>query len=117
MAHLFGRRAPISLLISLAVFLGAGTGWSQAGNPARVAVPFSITQDVGGGNEVFVSGAHRDLTSGGIQPWGVKLHWSTGNVWSGSVALEAGAAVTYTYNSHPISTATYCSASSTAISA
>ncbi|MGI8432066.1 MAG: alpha/beta hydrolase-fold protein [Chthoniobacterales bacterium] len=86
-----------------------------AGNPARVPVPFSITQDVGAGNEVFVSGAHRDFSSGGIQQFGVKLHWSAGNIWSGSVALEAGAAVTYTYNKHAISTSSYCDSSSTAL--
>ena len=108
---------PTALLISLwlAAFLGLCAGLAQAGNPARVAVPFSITRDVGVGNEVFVSGAHRDLTSNGIQPFGVKLHWSTGNVWSASIALEAGAALTYTYYSHPISTATYCGSSSTAL--
>ena len=117
MAHFFGRRTPISLLISLAAFLVAGAHLLQAGNPARVSVPFSITQDVGAGNEVFVAGAHRDFTSGGIQPFGIKLHWSTGNVWSGSIALEAGAPVTYTYYRRPISTTTYCSGSSTAISA
>lgn len=79
-------------------------------------VQFSITQDVGAGNEVFVSGAHRDLTSGGIEPWGVKLHWTNGNVWSGSIAIEAGAQITYSYVSHPISTTTYCSGSPTSLS-
>jgi len=117
MAYLFQRRTPFKLLLALATFLVAGAGFSQAGNPIKVPVPFSITHDVGAGNEVFVSGAHRDFTSGGIQPFGIKLHWSTGNVWSGSIALEAGAQVTYTYNSHPISTTTYCGSSSTAISA
>jgi hypothetical protein len=80
-----------------------------------VSVQFSITQDVGVGNEVFVPGAHRDFTSGGIQPWGIKLHWSTGNVWSGSIAIEAGAQVTYTYSSHANSTSGFCSGNSTAI--
>ncbi len=102
--------------LCLVALLCAVPSLANAGNPARVAVPFSITRDVGAGNEAFVSGAHRDLTSGGIQPFGVKLHWSTGNVWSASVALEAGAVLTYTYYSHPISTTTYCGASSTAIS-
>jgi Putative esterase len=47
---------------------------------------------------------------------GDKLHWSTGNVWSGSIAIEAGAQVTYTYYRHPISTGGFCSGNSTAIS-
>jgi predicted alpha/beta superfamily hydrolase len=112
---LLGRRLALFFLFALAAFLGASAGLFAA-NPARVPVSFSITQDVGAGNEVFVSGAHRDLSSGGIQQFGVKLHWSTGNVWSASVALEAGAPVTYTYFKHPISVVNYCSASSTAIS-
>lgn len=116
MSFFLGRRVSLWLLLALAIFLGALPAPLFAGNPARVPVAFSITQDVGVRNEVYVSGAHRDFTSGGIQQFGVKLHYSTGNVWFGSIALEAGAAVTYTYYKHPISTATYCSASSTAIS-
>jgi predicted alpha/beta superfamily hydrolase len=115
MAHLFLRLAPRSLLICLAASFYAGFDSLHAGTPARVPVQFSVTQDVGVYNEVFVSGAHRDLTSGGIQPWGIKLHWSTGNVWSGSIAIEAGAQVTYTYSSHAISTSGFCSGNSTAI--
>ena len=115
MAHLFRRLAPPSLLICLAASFYAGFDSLSAGTPARVPVQFSITQDVGAGNEVFVSGAHRDFTSGGIQPWGIKLHWSTGNVWSGSIAIEAGAQVTYTYSSHANSTSGFCSGNSTAI--
>ena len=73
---------------------------AQAGHPSKVALPFSITQDVGFGNEVFVSGTHRDLTSGGILPFGVKLSYTSGNVWSGSIALEAGAQITYRFYKH-----------------
>ena len=80
----------------------------QAGDPVRVPVNFSVTQDVGSGNEVFVSGSHRDLSSGGIQPFGVKLHWTNGNVWTGSIAIEAGAQITYSYVSRPISNPSFC---------
>lgn len=80
-------------------------------------VPFSITQDVGFGNEVFVSGAHRDLTSGGIQPFGVKLHYTTGNVWTGAIALEAGASITYRYYQHAGDNAGYQTGAAAAISA
>ena len=116
MPSLIVKRTALALLLALAVFLAASPASLLAGNPARVSVPFSITQDVGAGNEVFVSGAHRDFSSSGIQPFGVKLHWSTGNIWSGSIALEAGAQVSCTYYSHPISTTSYCGGSSTAIS-
>jgi predicted alpha/beta superfamily hydrolase len=114
-AHSFTRGASCSLLIWVTAFLQAGSHLLPAENPARIPVYFSITQDVGAGNEVFVSGAHRDFTSGGIQPWGVKLHWNPGNVWSGSIALEAGAQVTYMFVSHPIGTSGYCGGSSTAL--
>ncbi len=114
MGLLSPRLARLSRCAAFALWLGPGL--VLAGNPARVPVAFSITKDVGAGNEVFVSGAHRDFSSGGIQPFGIKLHWTTGNVWSGTIALEAGAQVTYTYNSHAISTASYCNTSSTALS-
>src|SRR5437868_918922 len=109
------RRTSYSLLIALAIYSTVRVEICRAGHPTRNTVPFSLTQDVGSGNEVFVSGAHRDLTSGGIQPWGVKLRWSTGNVWSGSIAIEAGAQITYTYSSHANSTSGFCSGNSTAI--
>ncbi len=80
----------------------------KGATPARTSVQFSITQDVGSQNEVFVSGAHRDLNSGGILPWGIKLHWSSGNIWSGVIAIESGAQVTYNYVSHANSTSGYC---------
>jgi len=90
---------------------------ADAGHPAKVPVQFSLTQDVGSGNEVLVTGLHRDLTSGGIQQFGVKLRWTDGNVWSGSIAIEAGAQITYSYVSHPISASGYCGGSSTQIGA
>ncbi len=80
----------------------------KGATPARTSVQFSITHDVGSQNEVFVSGAHRDLNSGGILPWGIKLHWSSGNIWSGAIAIESGAQVTYNYVSHANSTSGYC---------
>lgn len=104
------------LRVWLALLVGLFTAVSsQAGHPAKVALQFAITQDVGSGNEVFVSGSHPDLSSGGILPFGVKLHWSPGNIWTGSIAVEAGAQITYGYFSHPLSNSTYCSASSTAL--
>jgi predicted alpha/beta superfamily hydrolase len=107
----FRRHLSYSLLTWLLALVCTAFPTVYAGNPARVPVQFSITQDVGSGNDVFVSGTHRDLSSGGIWPFGVKLHWTIGNVWAGSIAIEAGAQITYTYVSHPISTATYCSGS------
>jgi predicted alpha/beta superfamily hydrolase len=101
---------PRTIIFLLAAFC------AMAATPQKSVVPFSITQDVGSGNEVFVSGAHPDLTSNGIQPLGVKLHWSSGNVWSGSIAIEAGAPLNFSYVSHAISTSGYCGGNSIAIS-
>jgi predicted alpha/beta superfamily hydrolase len=114
MAHLFRRHALRLLPIWLLAAFSSVT--LQAGHPTKVPVQFSITQDVGSGNEVFVSGAHRDLSSNGIQQWGVKLHWSPGNIWAGSIAIEAGAQISYSYVKHAINNSAYCSGNSTAIS-
>lgn len=103
------------ILLTLVLGLAGCSRPAQGAHPARMPVLFSITQDVGFGNEVFVSGAHRDLTSGGIAPFGVKLRWSSGNVWSGSIAIEAGAQVSYRFYSRSGNTTTYCSGTSTAL--
>ncbi len=81
---------------------------AQAANPQKSVVAFSINQNVGPGNEVFVTGSHSDLSSGGAQPLGVKLHWTPGNTWTGSIAIEAGAQLTYSYVNRPISITGYC---------
>jgi predicted alpha/beta superfamily hydrolase len=108
------RSTRYSLLLCLVVWFWASPH-TFPGNPQRVPVQFSITQDVGPSNEVFVSGSHRDLSSSGIQQWGVKLHWTPGNVWTGSIAIEAGAQISYSYVSHANSTSGYCSGSSTTL--
>lgn len=59
-------------------------------------VEFSITADVGIGNEVCVTGPHPML--GGNDPIRApKLAWSTGNVWRGKVALPAGAEISHRF--------------------
>lgn len=68
--------------------------------PARSAVGLAVTHDVGYGNEVFVAGAHPDLSCGGILSNGIKLTWTSGNIWTGNVAVEAGAQVGLGFYSH-----------------
>ena len=81
----------------------------RADGEARQALTFSITNDVGLGRSVFVTGGHPDLgnwTSTGA----VKLRWTAGNVWVGSVGLQRGASVEYKYISRLTSTAEFCNA-------
>lgn len=79
--------------ILLAGFL---TGTSNQASPVLKEVEFTHTQDVGFGNEVFVSGPSSYL--GGDNPLAaIKLSWTSGNVWRGRVALPAGETLTYRF--------------------
>lgn len=107
------RRTSGGLLsLMMALIPVVWVGYAFAGHPGRVNVPFSIVRDVGYGNEVFVAGPHHDLSCGGLMPNGVKLAWSAGNVWSGEIALEAGAQVAYGFYSHSGSSTAYCNGAS-----
>ncbi len=78
-------------------------------SPVLKDVEFVITNDVGFGNEVCVSGGHALL--GGNDPrQAPKLAWNPGNVWRGTVALPAGATVTYRFIRRDFSTANWGSA-------
>lgn len=69
-------------------------------------VEFVHTQDVGFGNEVCVLGPHPAL--GGNDPLrAVKLAWSPGNVWRGTIALPAGASLGYRLIRRSFSTANW----------
>jgi predicted alpha/beta superfamily hydrolase len=57
---------------------------------------FSITADVGFGKEVCVLGAH-PLLGGGDPRRAPKLAWTPGNVWRGTITLEAGATFGFQY--------------------
>ena len=80
-------------------FIGcAATLVSFAWGQSAVLKPieFSITADVGFGKEVCVLGAH-PLLGGGNALRAPKLAWTPGNVWRGTVALEAGADFAFQY--------------------
>lgn len=68
----------------------------SAESAVRKDVPFSITQDVGFGNEVCVLGSHPQR-GGGDPLKAPKLVWTAGNVWQGTVALEAGTTFSFSY--------------------
>jgi predicted alpha/beta superfamily hydrolase len=73
----------------------------------KVALSFKHTQDTGVGNELFLIGNHSDV--GSWNPGQArKLHWTSGNVWTGQVAVEAGWALEYKYITRTNSAAEYC---------
>ena len=78
----------------------------HAASAVRKIVEFSITQDVGLGNEVCVLGTH-PLLGGGNVLRALKLVWTPGNIWKGSVALEAGDTLTYRYISRSFGVASW----------
>jgi predicted alpha/beta superfamily hydrolase len=69
---------------------------AAAESAVRKDVAFSITADVGFGNEVCVLGDH-PLLGGGDPLRAPKLAWTPGNVWRGAVALEAATSFTCRY--------------------
>ncbi len=89
---------------------------ARAAHPGKSVVPVYIVSDVGFGNEVFVVGTHRDLSSGGMMTPGVKLAWFSGNVWWGNIAVESGATLQYQFVKHPGDNVGHCSGTSVALS-
>lgn len=87
------QRLEISLLCLLA-------GPLLAASPAREVLNFSITTNVGFGNEVFVTGNHPDLGNWDAAK-GAKLVWNAGDTWTGQVAVKSGAALQYKFVAAP----------------
>lgn len=71
-----------------------------AASPAREVLNFSITTNVGFGNEVFVTGNHPDLGNWDAAK-AAKLVWNAGDTWTGQVAVKSGAALQYKFVSAP----------------
>ena len=75
-------------------------------SPVLKDVEFVITNDVGLGNEVCVSGPHPLL--GGNDPLKApKLVWNPTNVWRGAIALPAGETLNYRFVRRSFSTASW----------
>ena len=65
-------------------------------SPVLKDVEFVITNDVGFGNEICVTGPHRLL--GGNDPLKApKLAWNPGNAWRGTIALPAGETLSFKF--------------------
>lgn len=91
-----------SFLLSLALVLT-----SQAASPLRVAQTFPITSDVGFGNGVCVVGNHPDLGNWDVTK-SIKLRWTPGNNWTGSIGIQAGTALQYKFIRRATSAANIC---------
>jgi len=106
-----------ALLAGIALLVPAGARTAVARSPARVVVGFGFSNDVGFGHSVYVVGSHPDL--GSFQATnGVKLRFTTGNVWTGRVAVQAGTELTYRFLSRDDSIGQQCApANGTVISA
>lgn len=91
-----------------------GSGWggllaaaitltAEAASPQREPLAFSRTWDVGLGRSVYVVGSHADL--GEWDPArAVRLGWTPGNLWTGTVAIQSGTLLEYKFiarDNHP----------------
>jgi predicted alpha/beta superfamily hydrolase len=86
-----------------------GVACSHAASPHKEPIAFSLTQDVGPGNSVFVVGDHPDLGAWDVTH-ATKLRWTSGNVWVGQIAVQAGTQLHYRYLSRASSTDKWCDA-------
>jgi predicted alpha/beta superfamily hydrolase len=69
---------------------------SNATENGKMEISFSYMTNTVFGEEVFVVGSHPDL--GDWYPVNArKLHWSEGNVWTGSIAITANTDIRYKY--------------------
>src|ERR1043165_2838915 len=101
------------LALVLGLLCGCATPQKVAArSPEKQAVAFAITNDVGFGNEVCVVGNHPDLGDNNpvLAP---KLHWSTGNIWRGHIAIQAGTALQYRFVRRSGSSSAWCLATNT----
>lgn len=80
---------------------------TEAGSPEKTHISFSVTTNTGIGYDVFITGNHPDI--GDWNPTrGAKLHWTPGNVWTGTVAIESGISIDYKPVILPLSVSNVC---------
>lgn len=82
---------------------------AEASSPHREVVTFSFTADVGAGNSVFVVGNHPDLGASDVTH-AVKLRFTSGNVWTGQIAIQAGTQLQYRYLKRSTAQGSWCDA-------
>lgn len=88
-------RIKLSPVMGAAMALwGCSAAW--AASPDREVLPVSIVWNVGFGSNVYVTGGHPDL--GNWTPTGaVKLRWTSGNLWTGRIAVQKGVTLAYKF--------------------
>lgn len=95
-------RAMLGILLALAAGVSA-----CAQSPDREVQAFNITWNVGFGNDVYVVGSHPDV--GNWNPTGaIRLRWTSGNVWTGNIAIQNGTTLAYKFISRNGATNEYC---------
>ena len=67
-----------------------------AASPHKEPITFTITADVGFGKSVFVIGNHPDVGAWDVTQ-AVKLRYTSGNIWTGQVAIQAGTDLQYKF--------------------
>jgi len=78
------------------VLCGLFSALSTARSPDREVLSFSVVTNVGFGNNIHVVGSHPDI--GSWNPiYSVKLRWTTGNIWTGQVAVQKGTSLSFKY--------------------
>ncbi len=94
--------------IGILLFLAAGqVEVAPARSPERQVVPVSIPWDVGLGSNVYVVGSHAD--AGAWNPVSAhKLRWTSGNVWTGQIAVQKGTTLEYKFISRSGASNQYC---------
>ncbi len=81
-------------------------------SPQKEILTFSITNDVGFGNSVFVVGNHPDL--GANDPThAIKLRYTGNGNWSGQIAVQSGAALQYQYIQRSTTQESWCDSTNT----
>ncbi len=90
---MLNRICPPALVILLAF---NGLQQVDARSPYKEVVPFSYSTNVGFSRSLYVVGNHFDV--GNWNPTGaVRLFWTSGNVWTGNIAVQAGTALEYKF--------------------
>ncbi len=96
-------------LILCFLFVASAFGAS----PHKEVLTFSITNNVGFGNSVFVLGNHPDL--GANDPTkAIKLRYTGNDTWSGQIAVQAGTSLQYRYTKRSTAQGSWCSSTNSA---
>lgn len=94
---------------SLLLVLCLSASCARAASPHKEPVTFSITNNVGVGNSVFVVGNHADVGGNDVTR-AIKLRYTSGNVWTGQIAIQSGAQLQYKFIKRSTATSSWCNA-------